>query len=145
MNNSNDVKSTTNELKVLVIALTIFLGLTGLIDVGFGLGLQFSPELFAEEFNVDYVSELKGLISVFGISILIWGSLTLLSAKWVWEKKIEGTILGIFSGLKLFFASIATFIYTGSVSNIIFDGARGVIIIILAVVLYKKIDLKKGD
>lgn len=145
MNNSNDVKSTTNELKVLVIVLTIFLGLTGLIDVGFGLGLQFSPELFAEEFNVDYISELKGLISVFGISILIWGSLTLLSAKWVWEKKIEGTILGIFSGLKLFFASIATFIYTGSVSNIIFDGARGVIIIILAVVLYKKIDLKKGD
>ena len=48
------------------------------------------------ESNTDYVPELKGLISIFGITLLIFGLITLLSAKWVWKKKIEGTIVSIF-------------------------------------------------
>ena len=139
MKNSNDVINTTKSLKVLIIVLTVLVFLTGLIDVGFGGVLQIQPEIAAMESNVDYVPELKGLISIFGITLLIFGLITLLSAKWIWQKKREGTILGIFAGLKLVIVSAVSFILNGGVSILIFDGLRGVIIIALAVVLYKKI------
>ena len=140
MKNSNDVINTTKSLKVLIIVLTVFVFLTGLIDVGFGGVLQIQPEIAAMESNVDYVPELKGLISIFGITLLIFGLTTLLSAKWIWQKKREGTILGVFAGLKLVIVSAVSFILNGGVSILIFDGLRGVIIIALAVVLYKKIN-----
>ena len=105
--------------------------------------LQFKPEIAAMESNTDYVPELKGLISIFGITLLIFGLITLLSAKWVWKKKIEGTIVSIFSGLKLFIVSIVSFILNGDISIILYDGVRGAIIVVLAVVLYKKINFIK--
>ena len=140
MKNSNDVKNTSKGLKVLIIVLTVLVFLTGLIDVGFGGVLQIQPEIAAMESNVDYVPELKGLISIFGITLLISGLITLLSAKWIWHKKIEGTILGVFFCLKLLIVSAASFALNGNVSILIFDGLRGVIIIALAVVLYKEIN-----
>tara|TARA_Y100000385_G_C12603704_1_gene429929 strand:+ start:76 stop:525 length:450 start_codon:yes stop_codon:yes gene_type:complete len=143
MENSNDVKNTTKGLKGLIIVLIGLLVLTGLIDFGFGVVLQFKPEIAAMESNTDYVPELKGLISIFGITLLIFGLITLLSAKWVWKKKIEGTIVSIFSGLKLFIVSIVSFILNGDISIILYDGVRGAIIVVLAVVLYKKINFIK--
>lgn len=140
MTNSNDVISITKSLKGLTIALTVLLFLTGLIDTGFGGVLQIQPEIAAMESNVDYVPELKGLISIFGITLLIFGLTTLLSAKWIWQKKREGTILGIFAGLKLVVVSAVSFVLNGDVSILIFDGLRGVIIIALAVVLHKEIN-----
>lgn len=140
MKNSNDVTNTTKSLKVLIIVLTVLVFLTGLIDVGFGGVLQIQPEIAAMESNVDYVPELKGLISIFGITLLISGLITLISAKWIWHKKIEGTVLGVFFGLKLLIVSAVSFALNGNVSIIIFDGLRGAIIIALAVVLYKKIN-----
>ena len=140
MKNSNAVTNTTKSLKGLTIALTALVFLTGLIDTGFGAVLQIQPEIAAMESNVDYVPELKGLISIFGITLLFFGLVTLLSARWIWQKKKEGTILGIFVGLKLVIVSAVSFILNGGVSILIFDGLRGVIIIALAVVLYKKIN-----
>ena len=140
MKNSTDVKNTSKGLKVLIIVLTVLVFLTGLIDVGFGGVLQIQPEIAAMESNVDYVPELKGLISIFGITLLISGLITLLSAKWIWHKKIEGTILGVFFCLKLLIVSAASISLNGNVSILIFDGLRGVIIIALAVVLYKEIN-----
>jgi len=94
--NSNDI-NTTKSLKGLTIALTVLVFLTGLIDTGFGGVLQIQPEIAAMESNVDYIPELKGLISIWGITLLFFGLITLLSARWIWQKKREGTILGIFA------------------------------------------------
>lgn len=136
MTNSNDI-NTTKSLKGLTIALTVLVFLTGLIDTGFGGVLQIQPEIAAMESNVDYIPELKGLISIWGITLLFFGLITLLSARWIWQKKREGTILGIFAGLKLVIVSAVSFVLNGGVSILIFDGLRGVIIIGLAVVLAK--------
>ena len=110
MDSSNDANADTGKnLNVPFIVLTVLVALTGMIDFSFGVILQFAPEIFAAEFGVEYVPELKGLISVFGISTLFWGLATLVSARWIWKRKLAGLIIGALSGAKLLFASLATF------------------------------------
>ena len=122
--------------KPLLIALTALLAFTGLTDTFFGgIAAQFQPESLADEYNADYAAELDGLISVFGILVLVWGIATLLAAKWVWNRRRGGAILGALAGVKLLVVSIVTYGLNDRFSILLFDGLRGAIIAALAIAL----------
>ena len=59
------------------------------------------------------------------------------------EEKNRRNYCKYFSGLKLFIVSIVSFILNGDISIILYDGVRGAIIVVLAVVLFKKINFIK--
>lgn len=127
--------------KPLTVVLTVLLAFTGLTDMFFGgIAAQFQPESLADEYNADYVTELDGLISVFGVLVFVWGIATLLAAKWVWNRRREGAILGALAGVKLLVVSIVTYALNDRFSILIFDGLRGAIIATLAIVLLKNRD-----
>lgn len=110
--------------------------------VGFGLGTQFliDPQSgFATFEATTYDEDLASSGMVMAILLYLSGGIALLSIIWTYRKNISGSMAGIIVGMQIFVVGVLGFLLFGKAELILMDGARGAIIIISGVLLYRKL------
>lgn len=124
----------------------IFMGLLGVqgvleLIVGATMLISFSTAL-ESGFGISYSSELDVLGIALGLYLLLLTGLMVLGLFWTLKGKLEGTTIGIITGVFLLLFGIGTFLKLGETQGLFIDSVRGLITIIFGLMARKELKAK---